>query len=132
MYGKRVGLVLLDRAVQLKITRPVAALSGAVAPEILLSFLCCSAIWGAEPAPELVTVCEVLGNLPAFEAKTVAVLGRYSSRRTGRRLSENDCDQKLTAEASASPHELWLIENPQSAPKPFHGLRSTGPPCSGN
>ena len=57
------------------------------------------------------TVCEILSDLPKFEAAPVAALGRYSFREQGRWLSEQVCD------GAANPPVLWLAEDSKEGPK---------------
>jgi hypothetical protein len=56
------------------------------------------------------TVCEVLRDLPAYEGKSVAALGRYSFRGDGRWIGEQACE-------GTTPPLLWLTEDTQSGPK---------------
>jgi hypothetical protein len=74
----------------------------------------------AEPALVPVTVCEVLRDLPAYEGKPVAVLGRYSYRQDGRWLGEQACD-------AGAPPLLWLTEDTQNGPKPPNNFELDGP-----
>jgi hypothetical protein len=60
-----------------------------------------------------VTVCEVLGDLPMYDGKAVAALGRYSFREKGRWLSEESC-----GEGSAANSTLWLVEDAKDGPRP--------------
>ncbi len=76
-----------------------------------LGFLMCLAAWPAGAPLIPLSVCEVLRDLPAHEGKTVAVLGRYSFRETGRWISEQACDPPVQG-----PPELWLVEE-KEAPK---------------
>src|SRR5215469_5621370 len=62
------------------------------------------------------TVCEVLRDLPAQTGKTVAVLGRYSSREKGSWVSEDTCDAAADAKPQTPPPELWMIED-HNAPR---------------
>lgn len=59
-----------------------------------------------------VTVCEVLGDLPMYDGKVVAALGRYSFREKGRWLSEESC-----GEGAAANPTLWLVED-KDGPRP--------------
>jgi len=59
------------------------------------------------------TVCEILHDLPGFEAAPVAVLGRYSFREDqGRWLDEQACA------GISEPPVLWLQEDLKDGPKP--------------
>ena len=60
-----------------------------------------------------VTVCEVLADLPGHEGKDFAVLGRYSFRRDGRWMGEQNCTS-----GASGPSVLWLAEDSINAPKP--------------
>lgn len=69
--------------------------------------------WAADAPVAPFSVCEVLRDLASQEGKTVAVLGRYSFRATGRWIAEQAC------EASApEPPQLWLVEDAKEAPRP--------------
>ncbi|HLI82285.1 MAG TPA: hypothetical protein VKV17_00115 [Bryobacteraceae bacterium] len=68
------------------------------------------------------TVCEVLGDLPAFDGKPVAALGRYSFRETGRWLAEQSCGNNI---AIATP-TLWLVEDSQNGPRPPENFEMDG------
>ncbi len=46
---------------------------------------------GAEVKVRTATVCEVLSNPKSFDGLEIAIVGRYSSRETGRLLGEDDC-----------------------------------------
>jgi hypothetical protein len=82
----------------------------------------CRSIWfvvllagfaiAADPPIPPVTVCEILADLPAHEGKDLAVLGRYSFRRDGRWIGEQDC------EGSSVTPLLWLTEDAIDGPKP--------------
>jgi hypothetical protein len=58
-------------------------------------------------------VCEVLRDLPALEGKSVAVVGRYSFRGSGRWVGEESCTPSVTV-----PLQLWVVEDLKSGPKP--------------
>lgn len=73
---------------------------------------------GAEPPVQPVTVCEVLQNLAGYDGKVVAVVGRYSSRATGRWLGEQKCADKLVIGGQEWPNALWLAYDPNGAPQP--------------
>jgi hypothetical protein len=59
------------------------------------------------------TVCEIVRDLGMYEAKPVAVLGRYSFRQQGRWLSEQSCEGQPGSEA-----KLWLVEDTKDGPRP--------------
>jgi len=62
----------------------------------------------AEPAVEVVGVCEALKDLTSYSGKPLAVLGRFSFRASsGRFLSEESCG-----------HQVKVAFDAQSAPKP--------------
>ena len=63
------------------------------------------------------TVCDVARNLTALEGASLAVLGRYSFRSTGRWLDEQACDP-----AAAATPRLWLQEDAENAPRPEEKL----------
>ena len=67
-----------------------------------------------EPAIVPITVCEILRDSAAYDGKSIAVLGRYSFRETGRWLGEQSCGEG----SAISVPMLWLTENPRDAPKP--------------
>lgn len=73
-----------------------------------------------QPLPPL-GVCEVLRDLPANEGKTVAVVGRYSYRETGRWVDEQSCTPALTV-----PLQLWIVEDPKTGPKPPENFELDG------
>jgi hypothetical protein len=80
-------------------------------------------LWGprlsaGEPPLQPLTVCEILKDLPAYDGKVVAVVGRFSSRQTGRWLGEQKCDQKVVIADQEWPNAFWLSYEPQNAPKP--------------
>jgi len=59
------------------------------------------------------TVCEILHDLPMYDGKPVAVLGRYSFRQDGRWLGEQSC-----ADTTLAQPTLWLTEDGSDGPKP--------------
>src|SRR5215472_3886334 len=59
------------------------------------------------------TVCEILSQLPLYDGKPVAVVGRYSFREKGRWLSEQAC-----ASTPPSDPTLWLVEDTSDGPHP--------------
>ena len=76
----------------------------------------------ADPPITPLTVCEVLANLPAYEGKNVAVLGRFSFRREGRWIGEQSCEPAATGEGEQAktqvPPLLWLAEDGFNGPHP--------------
>ena len=84
---------------------------------LFLTFVC-PPIEGAEPALQPVTVCEVLQDLPAYDGKVAAVVGRFSSRQTGRWLGEQKCSRKLVTGDQEWPNAFWVVYDPADAPKP--------------
>ena len=85
---------------------------------IFFTFFCCPLLIAAEPPLRPVTVCEVMQDLSAYDGKVVAVVGRFSSRQTGRWLGEQKCPQKLLAGGQEWPDAFWLDYDPATAPKP--------------
>ena len=74
------------------------------------ALLICAFACAADPPPIVpLTVCEIVADLPAHEGKNYAVLGRYSYRRDGRWMGEDDC--------GAGTATLRLNED-SGAPKP--------------
>src|SRR5262249_53547734 len=71
------------------------------------------ATFSADPALVPMGVCEVLHDLSAQDGKTLAVLGRYSFRTTGRYIGEQACNPDAGA-----PPMLWLQEDNVDGPKP--------------
>ncbi len=80
---------------------------------MLLALLAAACIVAADPPLAPVTVCEILADLPAYEGKSLAVLGRFSFRRDGRWIGEQTCGAAITA-----PPMLWLDEDAPGGPKP--------------
>ncbi len=78
----------------------------------------CALLHGGEPPLQPVTVCEVLQDLAAYDGKTVAVVGRFSFRQTGRWLGEQKCEHKLVTGDQEWPNAFWVVYNPATAPKP--------------
>lgn len=69
------------------------------------------------PAPiQPVRVCEILRDPAAYRGKTVAVIGRFSFRETGRFLSEEKCENRLTTGEFAWPCALRLVVDGDNAP----------------
>jgi len=77
-----------------------------------LVLLCCIPVAAiAADAIKPVTVCEVLTDLAAHEGKEAAVLGRFSFRKDGRWIGEQECPGVATP-------ALWLTEDSAGGPKP--------------
>jgi hypothetical protein len=66
------------------------------------------------------TVCEILTDLPMYDGKPVAALGRYSFREKGRWLAEQSCGQP------ASDPTLWLVEDTTDGPRPPNNFELDG------
>jgi len=84
---------------------------------VYLPVLICAFALAAEPPLVPLTVCEVLHDLASNEGKTVAVVGRYSYRETGRWMGEQSCDAG-SAGPGGTPPLLWLVEDSNDGPKP--------------
>ena len=82
----------------------------------------CVRTWPADGPVVPLTVCEIVHDLPAQEGKSVAVLGRYSFRTTGRWVGEDACDPP----AAATP-QLWLVEDSKDGPKMPDNYELDGP-----
>jgi len=67
----------------------------------------------ADSAIVPLTVCEIVRDLGTFQAKPVAVLGRYSFRQNGRWLAEQSCEDQ-----PGSDPKLWLVEDTKDGPRP--------------
>lgn len=80
--------------------------------------LLCPLIQRAEPPLKPVTVCDVLADLPAYDGKAVAVVGRFSFRQAGRWLGEQKCASKFVTGDQEWPNSLWVTFDPATAPKP--------------
>jgi len=57
------------------------------------------------------SVCDLVRDLPSRDGQTVALVGRYSYRSTGRWVAEQGC------QGTSGPPALWVVENPSEAPK---------------
>jgi hypothetical protein len=66
----------------------------------------------ADSAIVPLTVCEIVRDLEMYQARPVAVLGRYSFRQQGRWLAEQSCEQ------AGSDPKLWLVEDAKEGPRP--------------
>jgi hypothetical protein len=82
-----------------------------------LPLLLCAFALAADPPLVPLSVCEVLRDLPSYEGKNVAVLGRYSFRESGRWMGEQACDVGSPGPGGAPPL-LWLVEDSGDGPKP--------------
>jgi len=60
----------------------------------------------------------VLQDLPAYDGKVVAVVGRFSFRQTGRWLGEQKCAHKFVTGDQDWPNAFWVAYDPATAPKP--------------
>jgi hypothetical protein len=69
--------------------------------------------FSADPPIVPLGVCDVLRDLPAFEGKSVTVIGRYSYRENGRWVGDQSCDPPVKV-----PLALWLLEDLKNGPKP--------------
>src|ERR1035437_1074044 len=78
-----------------------------------LPLLLCAFALAADPPLVPLSVCEVLHDLPSYEGKSVAVVGRYSFRESGRWMGEQACDA-----GSPAPPLLWLLGGSRDGPKP--------------
>jgi hypothetical protein len=78
-----------------------------------LPVLLCGFALAADPPLVPLGVCEVLRDLPSYDGRSVAVVGRYSYRESGRWMGEQACDA-----GSATPPLLWLVEDSTDGPKP--------------
>ena len=64
------------------------------------------------------TVCEVLKELPSYDGKVVAVLGRYSFRRDGRSINQETCGAKPAPDEATAPNSIRLTDDSKLGPKP--------------
>ena len=85
---------------------------------IFFLMVVCPLIEGGEPALRPLTVCDVMQDLSAYDGKVVAVVGRFSSRQTGRWLGEQKCGQKLVTGDQEWPNAFWVVYDPAAAAKP--------------
>jgi hypothetical protein len=67
------------------------------------------------------TVCDVLNDLPTYDGKSVAALGRYSFREKGRWLSEQSC-----GDGAVNNPILWLVEDAKEGPHPPDNFEMDG------
>ena len=73
------------------------------------------ASFSADPPLVPLGVCEVLRDLPSYDGKSIAVIGRYSFRETGSWIGEQTCDPPLEGSV---PAQLWLVRDSFRGPKP--------------
>jgi hypothetical protein len=94
-------------------------------PRRLVYFLVAAFVCASAPAEDAAivpfTVCEILRDLPSFDGKAVAALGRYSYRHDGSWLSEQACDAP-----AAAPPALWLAEDLTDGPRPPENFQLDG------
>jgi len=88
-------------------------MSGALRLVVLFGALAAFPGLCADGAIVPLTVCEIVRDLGMYQAKSVAVLGRYSFRQQGRWLSEQSCEEQPGSEA-----KLWLVEDTKDGPRP--------------
>lgn len=72
----------------------------------------------ADTALQPITVCEVLKDLPSYDGKVVAVLGRFSFRRDGRSINQEACGSKPAAGEPAPPTSIRMTDDSKAGPKP--------------
>jgi len=85
---------------------------------VILVFWPVSPLDAGEPPLVPVTVCEIMKDLPSYDGKVVAVVGRFSSRQAGRWLGELNCGAKLRVSGQEWPNAFWVTYDPEKAPKP--------------
>ena len=82
-----------------------------------------AALYAADAPPPVVRVCEILRDLPSYDGKVVAAVGRFSYRAEGRFLSEKTCDSvKSASHPEPGPAAILVLYDSKSAPKPPHDL----------
>ena len=86
---------------------------GPARPVFLLAVLAALPATCADSPITPLTVCELLNELPMYDGKPVAVLGRYSFREKGRWLAEQSCDGQPLPDPT-----LWLVEDTNDGPHP--------------
>lgn len=88
---------------------------------LALILLAASTVVGQEAPLKPVTVCEILNDLKSYDGQPVAVLGRFSFRREGRWLGEDQCEAQPAGDSSRvssrPPAVLWLSLDTTSAPR---------------
>jgi hypothetical protein len=78
-------------------------------------------LYAAEDSLPVLRVCEILHDLPSYDGKVVAVVGRFSYREEGRFLSEKMCDS-TKSEGHLDPAAILVVYDSKSAPKPARDL----------
>jgi hypothetical protein len=79
--------------------------------------LCLGPLLAAQDQVRTATVCEVLAKQKTFEGQPIAVVGRYSLRKSGRLLGEDDCSYAGPLEpAAVKPAVLALRLDRAGAP----------------
>jgi hypothetical protein len=81
----------------------------------------CAGLFAAEPPLPVVRVCEILRDVPSYDGKVVAVVGRFSFREEGRFLTEKTCDSTKN-EGQPGRATILVLYDSKSAPKPPHDL----------
>jgi hypothetical protein len=76
----------------------------------VVALLVCIAVTAAETALDPMPVCEAIA--PEFQGKVVALVGRYSFRKTGRWLDQEGCGETDRRAV------VWLTADAKSAPMP--------------
>lgn len=93
-----------------------------MAPALLRAFaiglIAGYALCAPEAHVEPVRVCEVLQNLSSYSGKVVAVVGRYSFRRTGRFISESICGHKTVTGGFTWPNVMRISFDEKNGPRP--------------
>jgi hypothetical protein len=72
---------------------------------------------GSKSQPELVTICEVLGNRSSYNGKVVALIGRWSATDEGFWLTD-ECDRQIKTGDYVWSNIIFLSYDP-SAPSIF-------------
>ena len=90
---------------------------------VLFVMVCLSGagLYAAEDSLPVLRVCEILHDLPSYDGKVVAVVGRFSYREEGRFLSEKTCDS-IKSEGHPDPAAMLVVYDSKSAPKPARDL----------
>jgi len=80
--------------------------------------LFCAVELSGQNAVQLLRPCDVLSDLHSYNGKSIAIVGRYSFRQSGRFFSENTCDHELKSGDFQWPSSLQIVFDDKSAPKP--------------